>query len=40
MEAEMERHLRLPVEEREALAEPMFRKLAIFTAETLSRASR
>jgi acyl-CoA dehydrogenase len=40
MEAEVEQHLRLPVEEREALAEPMFRKLAIFTAETLSRASR
>jgi acyl-CoA dehydrogenase len=37
LEEEVERHLRLPAEEREALAEPLFRRLAIFTAETLSR---
>ena len=37
MEAEVEKHLRLPAEEREALAEGIFRRLAIFTAETLSR---
>ena len=40
MEAEVERHLKLPSEEREALAEPLFRKLAIFTAESLSRRSK
>jgi len=40
LEAEVERHLRLPVEEREALAEPLFRRLAIFTAETLSRGMK
>jgi len=37
MEEEVERHLKLPSEEREALAEPLFRRLAIFTAEALSR---
>jgi alkylation response protein AidB-like acyl-CoA dehydrogenase len=37
METEVERHLQLPVEEREARAEGIFRRLAIFTAETLSR---
>ncbi|MGB7844188.1 MAG: acyl-CoA dehydrogenase family protein [Candidatus Acidiferrum sp.] len=37
MELEVERHLKLPVEEKEALAEPLFRKLAVFTAETLAR---
>jgi acyl-CoA dehydrogenase len=37
MEAEVERHLQLPAEEREARAEGIFRRLAIFTAETLSR---
>jgi alkylation response protein AidB-like acyl-CoA dehydrogenase len=40
LEAEVERHLRLPAEEREALAEPVFRRLAIFTAETLSRGMK
>ena len=40
MEAEVEQHLRLPTEEREALAEPLFRRLAIFTAESLSRRSK
>jgi hypothetical protein len=29
--------LKLPPEKKEALAEPLFRKLAIFTAETLAR---
>jgi alkylation response protein AidB-like acyl-CoA dehydrogenase len=37
MESEVEQHLRLPAQEREALAEPIFRKLAVFTAETLAR---
>lgn len=37
MESEVEQHLRLPTAEREALSEPIFRKLAIFTAETLAR---
>jgi hypothetical protein len=37
MESEIEQHLKLPTEEREALAEPVFRKLAILTAETLAR---
>jgi acyl-CoA dehydrogenase len=37
LESEVERHLNLPTEKREALAEPLFRKLAIFTAETLAR---
>ena len=40
MEAEVERHLKLPSEEREALAEPVFRRLAIFTAETLARGTK
>jgi acyl-CoA dehydrogenase len=40
MEAEVERHLKLPVEEREALVEPLFRRLAAFTAETLARKSK
>jgi alkylation response protein AidB-like acyl-CoA dehydrogenase len=39
IESEVERHLKLPPEEREALAEPLFRKLAAFTAETLARKS-
>ena len=39
MEEEIERHLRLRTEEREARAEGIFRKLAIFTAETLARRS-
>ena len=37
MEGEVERHLKLPTEEREARAESIFRRLAILTAETLSR---
>jgi alkylation response protein AidB-like acyl-CoA dehydrogenase len=37
MESEVDQHLALPREKREALAEPLFRKLAIFTAETLTR---
>jgi acyl-CoA dehydrogenase len=37
METEVERHLQLPVEEREARAEGIFRRLAIFAAATLSR---
>jgi acyl-CoA dehydrogenase len=40
MEAEVERHLKLPTEEREALAEGIFRRLAIFTAEALSRGPK
>jgi acyl-CoA dehydrogenase len=40
MELEVERHLKLPPEEREALAERLFRRLAAFTAETLVRKSR
>ena len=40
MESEVEQHLKLPPEEREALAEPLFRRLAILTAETLARKSR
>jgi len=35
MEAEVERHLKLAPEEREALVEALFRRLAVFTAETL-----
>jgi acyl-CoA dehydrogenase len=37
MESKVEQHLRLPPEEREALAEPLFRKLSAFTTETLAR---
>jgi alkylation response protein AidB-like acyl-CoA dehydrogenase len=37
MESEVEQHLKLSPEKREALAEPLFRKLAVFTAETLTR---
>ena len=36
MESEADQHLKLPHEQREALAEPLFRKLAVFTAETLT----
>ena len=39
IEEEVERHLKLPAEEKEALSEPLFRRLAIFTAETLARRS-
>jgi hypothetical protein len=37
LESEVEQHLKLPPQEREALAEPLFRKLATFAAETLGR---
>ncbi len=40
MESEVEKHLKLPPEEREAFAEPLFRRLAAFTAETLARKSK
>jgi acyl-CoA dehydrogenase len=40
MESEVERHLKLPPEEREAFGESVFRRLAIFTAETLGAQSR
>ena len=40
VQSEVEEHLKLPSEEREALAEPIVRKLAIFTAETLARGSK
>jgi acyl-CoA dehydrogenase len=40
MESEVEQHLKLPSEKKEALAEPLFRKLAIFTAQTLARKSK
>lgn len=36
LETEVERHLKLPVEEREASVEPVFRRLAVFTAEALA----
>jgi len=37
LESEVEQHLKLPLTEKEALAETLFRKLAAFTAETLAR---
>jgi acyl-CoA dehydrogenase len=40
LESEVELHLKLPPEEKEALAEPLFRKLAAFTADTLARKSK
>ena len=40
MESELEEHLSLPAEAREALAEPLFRGLAAFTAEMLARKSK
>jgi acyl-CoA dehydrogenase len=40
MESEVERHLKLPTQEKEALAEPLFRRLAVFTAETLASKSQ
>ncbi|MFZ0634766.1 MAG: acyl-CoA dehydrogenase family protein [Candidatus Acidiferrales bacterium] len=40
VELEVEQHLKLRLEEREALAEPLFRRLAAFTAETLARKSK
>ena len=36
-EADLQRHLRLAASEREAQAEPVFRRLALFAAETLAR---
>jgi len=40
METEVERHLKLPAEEKEALVEPLFRRIAVFTAEMLVRKSK
>jgi acyl-CoA dehydrogenase len=40
MESEVERHFSLPPEEREALAEPVFRQLAALTAQTLACESK
>jgi alkylation response protein AidB-like acyl-CoA dehydrogenase len=40
MESEVEQHLRLPSQQKEALAEPLFRRLAVFTADTLARKSK
>ena len=40
MESEVEQHLKLPTQEKEALAEPLFRRLAVFTAEVLAVKSR
>jgi acyl-CoA dehydrogenase len=39
MESEVELHLKLPPHEREALAEPLFRKLSVFAAEILASKS-
>jgi hypothetical protein len=36
MESEVQLHLKLPVEEKEAQAEALFRRLAVFTAEKLA----
>ncbi len=40
MESELEQHLKLPPGDKEALAEPLFRRLAALTAETLARKSK
>jgi acyl-CoA dehydrogenase len=40
IESEIEQHLLLPPEERETRSEPLFNKLAAFTAETLARKSK
>ena len=40
MEEEVDRHLKLPGKEKEALGEAIFRKLAVFAAETLGRKAR
>src|SRR5580700_10571006 len=40
MQSEVERHLKLPPEKKESFAEPLFRSLAAFTAETLARKSK
>ena len=37
LEAEVERHLKLPTDEKEAQAEAIFRRLAVFTADKLSQ---
>ncbi len=37
LESEIDHHLTLPNHEKEALAEPLFKKLAVFTTETLAR---
>jgi alkylation response protein AidB-like acyl-CoA dehydrogenase len=37
IESEVEQHLKLPLEEKEVLAEPLFRRLAAFAAEALAR---
>src|ERR1700720_2516377 len=37
MQSEVEQHLKLPTEEKEALAEPLFRRFAAVAAETLAR---
>jgi alkylation response protein AidB-like acyl-CoA dehydrogenase len=39
MESQVEQHLKLPLQEREALAEPLFRKLSVFTTEILASKS-
>jgi acyl-CoA dehydrogenase len=40
VEAEVEQHLQLATAEKEARVEPLFRRLAAFTAETLARETR
>jgi len=40
LESEVEQHLKLPPQEKEAQAEPLFRRLAALTAETLARNSK
>jgi hypothetical protein len=40
MESEVEQHLKLPSEEKEAHGETFFRRLAALTAETLARKSK
>jgi hypothetical protein len=37
LESEIDHHLTLPTHEKESQAEPLFKKLAIFTAESLTR---
>jgi alkylation response protein AidB-like acyl-CoA dehydrogenase len=39
LESEVDQHLKLPGEQKEALAEPLFRRLAAFVAQTLARES-
>jgi acyl-CoA dehydrogenase len=40
LEAEVEQHLKLAETEKEAQVEPLFRRLAAFTAQALARESR